>query len=79
MYVVVMTSSQLTNASESINITFPVVFASKQIHEICLYFTNELNYEEVVSRFSAWCDVCGIIGFESAVSYAGKFYTRFNK
>lgn len=34
----VMTSSQLTNASESINITFPVVFTFKQIQELCLYF-----------------------------------------
>lgn len=79
LYVGVMTSSQLTNASESINITFPVVFISKQIHEIRLYFTDEPNYEEIVSCFSAWCDVCCIIGFESAVSYAGKLYIRFNK
>lgn len=79
LYVGVMTSSQLTNASESINITFPVVFTSKQTHDICLYFTVELNYEETVSCFSAWCDVCCIIGFESAVSYAGKLYTQFSK
>lgn len=59
-----MTSSQLKNASESINITFPVVFTSKQIHEICLYFTDDLNYEEIVSCFSAallglkvWCRI----------------------
>lgn len=33
-----MTSSQPTNASESINITFPVVFTSKQRSNLLIFF-----------------------------------------
>lgn len=79
LYVGVMTSAQLTNASESANITFPVVFPSKQKHEICLHFTDEPNYEEIVSCFSAWYDVGCINGFESVLSFARKLYARVAK
>lgn len=64
MHVGVQTGAQLSNASESINITFPVVLISKQKHKVEPFLTYMPSSKAILSPTDTfpsqyckgWCD-----------------------